>query len=443
MIDFPNAPTLNQQFSAAGATWTWDGVKWAATGQSAPYLPLAGGTLTGALLLAADPTVALGAATKQYADKMLPLAGGTLSGPLVVTLASGSTPITVTGPGVSRALVVNKAASGGVCGIAGQTAGAFRWGVNLGDGNAETGTGNAGSDFSIQRYTDAGVLNDTPLSISRATGQATFSQIATINVASGPATLVLNTPGGAGNPRTIVGQTSAVSRWQLVMGNGAVESGSNVGSDFALQRYNDAGALIDSPLSITRSTGQVTIVQAGNQPLQINGSSQHALINLNKAASGFSNAIQAYRAGAIRWSIVPGNPTAETGSNTGSDFYITNFSDAGSALSNAIAISRATSVVTFAAAIVNGPSDRGLKENIAPLEGALAKVLQLQGVNFNMIDDAAKRKQIGLIAQDVQPIVPEVVQAFGDEGKLALDYPKLTALLVEAVKELAARTGVR
>ena len=52
---------------------------------SAPYLPLVGGTLTGPLLLAADPTLALGAATKNYADTKLPLAGGTLTGPLTLS----------------------------------------------------------------------------------------------------------------------------------------------------------------------------------------------------------------------------------------------------------------------------------------------------------------------------------------------------------------------
>lgn len=57
-----------------------------------PYLPTAGGTLTGPLLLAANPTAALGAATKQYVDALgntaaatyLPIAGGTLTGPLAL-----------------------------------------------------------------------------------------------------------------------------------------------------------------------------------------------------------------------------------------------------------------------------------------------------------------------------------------------------------------------
>lgn len=69
MIDFPNNPTVGQQFTIAGATWIWDGVKWAPTGSSTAFLPLAGGTLTGPLTLASDPTVPLGAATAQYADR--------------------------------------------------------------------------------------------------------------------------------------------------------------------------------------------------------------------------------------------------------------------------------------------------------------------------------------------------------------------------------------
>jgi hypothetical protein len=68
MIDFPNSPTVGQQFTAVGVTWTWDGVKWTASGLGTAYLPLAGGTLTGPLTLSADPAAALQAATKQYVD---------------------------------------------------------------------------------------------------------------------------------------------------------------------------------------------------------------------------------------------------------------------------------------------------------------------------------------------------------------------------------------
>jgi hypothetical protein len=68
MIDFPASPTIGQQFTAAGVTWVWDGVKWAASGLSVAFLPLAGGNMSGPIVLAADPTANLQAATKQYVD---------------------------------------------------------------------------------------------------------------------------------------------------------------------------------------------------------------------------------------------------------------------------------------------------------------------------------------------------------------------------------------
>ena len=88
-------------------------------------------------------------------------------------------------------------------------------------------------------------------------------------------------------------------------------------------------------------------------------------------------------------------------------------------------------------------SDGSLKENIAPLEDALAKVEALQGVSFDWIGDDGQHRQIGFVAQAVEAVVPEVVVDIETvEGmKLGVDYPKLTALLVEALKELSARVA--
>ena len=68
MIDFPASPNFGQQFTAAGVTWTWDGFKWAPNGIAQPYLPLAGGVMTGIATLSGNPVGNLDAATKQYVD---------------------------------------------------------------------------------------------------------------------------------------------------------------------------------------------------------------------------------------------------------------------------------------------------------------------------------------------------------------------------------------
>jgi hypothetical protein len=84
----------------------------------------------------------------------------------------------------------------------------------------------------------------------------------TISPAAGAAALFLNKPAsGVGNQ--LYGQTGGLSRWLMLMGNSAAESGGNVGSDFALQRYADGGGSLDTPLTIARATG---IVDFLNKP---------------------------------------------------------------------------------------------------------------------------------------------------------------------------------
>jgi len=113
-------------------------------------------------------------------------------------------------------------------------------------------------------------------------------------------------------------------------------------------------------------------------------------------------------------------------------------------------------------------SDSSLKNNIEPIANSLDKVMQLQGVSFNynsfekeelnidslfesskkrtpeltreIFDQIQKeklRKRIGVIAQDVEKILPELVRT-REDGLKAVYYPEITAVLIEAIKELKA-----
>jgi hypothetical protein len=85
----------------------------------------------------------------------------------------------------------------------------------------------------------------------------------------------------------------------------------------------------------------------------------------------------------------------------------------------------------------NATSDFRLKKDIKPLGLCLDKVCGLQGVEFIGKDDKDDNKMIGFIAQDVEKIVPEVVTTSNDENEYkSLAYGNVTALLVEAIKEL-------
>ena len=94
-------------------------------------------------------------------------------------------------------------------------------------------------------------------------------------------------------------------------------------------------------------------------------------------------------------------------------------------------------------------SDQKFKDNVMVIENALDKVEQLRGVEFDW--NATSRKgehDMGLIAQEVEEIIPHIVREktlqtgeFTNNPTQAktVDYEKLTALLIEAVKELSAR----
>ena len=87
-------------------------------------------------------------------------------------------------------------------------------------------------------------------------------------------------------------------------------------------------------------------------------------------------------------------------------------------------------------------SDRRFKMKISPIESSLDKVLRLRGVTYRWdeqrwpgrFDD---RPQLGFIAQELEQILPELVTT-NVEGYKSVDYAKMTAVLVEAVKELKA-----
>ena len=99
-------------------------------------------------------------------------------------------------------------------------------------------------------------------------------------------------------------------------------------------------------------------------------------------------------------------------------------------------IQASNDVIAFAS------SDERLKENVTSIESALNKVESLRGVEFDWIANKEihpnEGHDLGVIAQEVEAVLPELVQT-RENGYKAVKYDKLTAVLIEAVKELSAR----
>lgn len=79
-------------------------------------------------------------------------------------------------------------------------------------------------------------------------------------------------------------------------------------------------------------------------------------------------------------------------------------------------------------------SDARLKTDIRALNNALDMVLSLQGKQYRLIDEAVNQTDIGLIAQDVEKVLPQIVSQ-SEDGYKAIAYQSLTAVLIEAIKE--------
>jgi hypothetical protein len=92
-------------------------------------------------------------------------------------------------------------------------------------------------------------------------------------------------------------------------------------------------------------------------------------------------------------------------------------------------------------------SDRSLKDNITPLKSSLDRILKLKGYSYKFKTERLcaggdsttstkidQRTDIGLMADEVEKVVPEVVRTI-ENNKKAIAYQNLVALLIEAMKE--------
>ena len=80
-------------------------------------------------------------------------------------------------------------------------------------------------------------------------------------------------------------------------------------------------------------------------------------------------------------------------------------------------------------------SDQRLKENIITIDKPMEKIMQMRGVYYNKKDDASKIRNVGVIAQEVESIFPEVIHtSIESEHYKTVAYGNMTALLVEGMK---------
>jgi hypothetical protein len=316
----PEAPTNGQTFGRNNAQWVQiqpsvltdapkDGLQyarqlgaWTAIAEQAglPEAPNDG-----------TPYVRESEAWAPLGGPYLPTAGGIITGP---TYISGSNMFVLAGPsGFQRSIL---------SGTGNPTTGpiSYRWQLNLGDQTPESGA-NAGSNLSLTPISDTGTFLPAALTIIRATGAATFGgQLSVTGGAAFNNQVMINSPVGntpnlilnkpSAGSAAIMGQTTTgLSRWQLQLGNVNAELGSDAGSNFELDFYNDAGAVKGSPLIIARNTGLatfgygVTVTGAlnANGGLAINGTLAISVGNFILLGGSANDVLSTNGSGVLSW----------------------------------------------------------------------------------------------------------------------------------------------
>jgi hypothetical protein len=420
-LDFPSTPTIGDIFTAPnGVTYEWDGVKWIVQGS--------GGGGGGAFL---------------------PLTGGTLTGPLTVDAAATiNQRLTVAntfwlGDNATQAQVIMDSPSGFACTIDARTGNNPRWTMNLGDNIPETG-GNAGSNFSLSCYNDTtGALLATPFLINRADGYIHAGGSMSIG-SSAPVIPVdrENATLGVAEYVTMIGGHYA---WNAYIPTPGTEW-KHLSAGFAGMVYQDAVAgsiLIDvSPSDVAgavigtmtayefdqggyfhSSTGIIPSASASGYYLSADIIPDWNMINW---AAGWWDGYQRSNGTRIWMGSNPALNTQQMILDPVGNLYL-------------------HGIVTSSDGHLT-PSDEREKIGVAEAMQGLDEILQINPIVFTRVD--TERQRLGFSAQQMKDVLPHAVveyDRFDDvitshkTPALAIEDMAVTAALVNAVKELAAR----
>ena len=189
----------------------------------------------------------------------------------------------------------------------------------------------------------------------------------------------------------------------------------------------NAGVVVDNitidGTEIDLSSGDLTIDVAGNIILDSDGGN----ILLKDGGTDFGQLASDSNSKFLLYSAISDGDMVFQGNDGGSTItaLTLDMSAAGAATFN-------NNVTAF--------SDRRLKSDIQTIENGLEKVEQLRGVTYTRDDNVDGGQQLGVIAQEVEEVFPQVVLTADDEkGTKSVDYGRLTGALIEAVKELSAK----
>jgi len=336
-------------------------------------------------------------------------------------------------------------------------------------GGGTTSTG-GGESYWVQTVTGIHTLSNvgvgTTNSTSRLTvsGSASISGITTsagIDVTSGndykinnTSVLTSTTLGSSvvNSSLTNVGTLSSV----VVSGistftNGPVLIGSGTSTGTSAQRLQvTGGAYVSGNLGIGSinpteqldvvGNGKFTgIVTASSFSGSLNASNLTGIVSTAVLASGTADSTTFLRGDQTWYSLIEG-ATITNDNSTDTDFYV-GFSQSPSGTLSTLTVSSNNLLFNpfsgnLSATQFTSLSDATQKTNVRPIDNAIDLTKKLQGVRFDWINN--NKPSIGVIAQEVEKILPEIVETNSD-GIKSVCYGNIIGVLIEAIKEQQVR----
>lgn len=274
---------------------------------------------------------------------------------------------------------------------------------------------------SLTNYVANKHIDHTAVSISTGNGLSgggDISSTRTLTVTAGTG-VVVNATGVHVNS-TYIGTISANNTTYV---NGKTEGNLNVNS-----------------ASYATSAGSATNASAATNATYATSAGSATNAGYATSAGSATNATYATSAGSATYA-------GTAGATTTTNNFQMNSLGIGTAASGTAGEIRASSDIT-----AYYSSDASLKENVTTIENALETIMQINGVYFDWKDEYIqkhggedgyfiRKHDIGVIAQQLEKVLPEVV-ATRQDGIKAVKYDRIVALLIEGVKELSNRLDV-
>ena len=447
--------TLNELAAALG-----DDANFASTITTsiATKLPLAGGTMTGAIAMGTskitglgDPTAAQDAATKAYVDTQdatkLSTTGGTMSG----AIAMGTNKITGLGTPTDSADATTKAYTDSILGSA-TSAATSAAAAATSASNAATSASNAATSATAASGSASAAASSAS---EAATSYDNFDDRYLGQKVSDP---TLDNDGDALLTGALYFNTT--SNAMKVYDGAAWVSVAPVATSVTVSQISDytGDATTLNYTSNLSSDAQTQIDAKGvGSVTSVGGTGTVNGISLSGTVTSSGNlTLGGTLANVDLISQVTGTlPIANGGTNaTTAAVAATNLGlgTASNVRHGSLGIGTAASGTTGEIRATNNVtayySDNRLKTRLGPIEDALAKINTLSGFYYEANEIAQAlgytvKKEVGVSAQEVQAVLPEiVVPAPIDDKYLTVHYEKMVPLLIEAIKELAAKVEI-